>query len=460
MTIAPPLTGAEFAAALDAIADFEAAPFLAVAVSGGADSLALVVLADRWARERGGRICALTVDHRLRPESADEVRRLQGWLAARKIRHEVLVWSEPKPATGIEAAARQARYRLLDGWCRERGCLHLLTAHHRDDQIETRLIRRRAHSGPDGLAGMSAVRELAACRVLRPLLGFAKARLAAVLAAEQQAWITDPSNLDPAFERARLRLAGAAAAGSERAVAPGQVDGLGHRRRSRERARDRLLARAVALHPAGFAVLEPEPWRSAPPNIAERALAALAATIGGRCYPPRRQRLVRLRRTLFGSEPGPAGCTLGGCCFRAWRGRILVLREAAAAAGPVSLTPGAVLVWDRRFRVSLAPRARAGALVGYLGPAGVAELDGRQPALRRSHLPRLLYPVLPAVWDRAGLAAVPALGYRRAGVGLVPDIVPRPVNSLTTGPFAVVSRSARLMSRAEMKVVAGGSLSG
>ena len=87
-------------------------------------------------------------------------------------------------------------------------------------------MRRRARSGPDGLAGMSAVRELAACRVLRPLLGFAKARLAAVLAAERQAWITDPSNLDPAFERARLRLAGSAIAGSDGAVAPGQV-GLG-----------------------------------------------------------------------------------------------------------------------------------------------------------------------------------------------------------------------------------------
>ena len=93
MTAAPPLTGAEFAAALEALADFEAAPVLAVAVSGGSDSLALAILADRWARERGGRICALTVDHRLRPESADEVRRLQGWLAARNILHEVLVWS-------------------------------------------------------------------------------------------------------------------------------------------------------------------------------------------------------------------------------------------------------------------------------------------------------------------------------------------------------------------------------
>jgi tRNA(Ile)-lysidine synthase len=456
LTAAPPLTGGEFAAALEALADIEAAPFLAVAVSGGSDSLALALLSDRWARERGGGICALTVDHRLRPESADEIRRLQGWLTTRYIRHEVLVWSDPKPATGIEAAARQARYRLLAEWCRERGCLHLLTAHHADDQSETYLIRRRARSGPDGLAGMSAVRELAACRVLRPLLGFAKARLTAMLVAEGQAWITDPSNLDPAFERARLRLAGAGAASADIA----ELGALGRRRQSRERARDGLLARAVMLHPAGFAGLDLEPWRRVPPDIVERALAALAATIGGGSYAPRRQRLVRLRRALFDSEPRPSGHTLGGCRFVAWRDRILVLREAAAAAGPVSLTPGAARFWDRRFRISLAIDAPDDVVVGYLGRSGVAELYGHAPELRRSSLPRLLYPVLPAVWDRAGLAAVPALGYRRNRAGPLPQMLLRPVHCLAAEPFAVVSRPPRLMSRTGTKMVAGGSRTG
>src|SRR4029077_6374622 len=103
-----------------------------------------------------------------------EARRGAGWLAARGIPHEILVWSGEKPKTGIQEAAREARYRLLADWCRARGCLHLLTAHHRDDQAETHLIRRRAGSGVDGLAGMSAVRELDGCVVLRPLLGFSR----------------------------------------------------------------------------------------------------------------------------------------------------------------------------------------------------------------------------------------------------------------------------------------------
>jgi len=97
-----PITSAEFASALAPLARFETCPFLAVAVSGGADSLALAILADRWARERGGSICAVTVDHRLRPESGAEVRRLHGWLSARAIRHEILVWSRDKPTSRIQ----------------------------------------------------------------------------------------------------------------------------------------------------------------------------------------------------------------------------------------------------------------------------------------------------------------------------------------------------------------------
>src|SRR5262249_55753975 len=203
---AAPFTVAELAAALDAIGGLEKRPFISVAVSGGPDSLALTILADRWARERGGRLAALTVDHGLRPESAEEARTVGAWLSARGVAHDVLVWSNPKPATGIQEAAREARYRLLAEWCRAQGCLHLLTAHHREDQAETYLIRKRADSGVDGLAGMSAVREIAGLRLVRPLLRVPKARLVALLDEEGQSFLSDPSNRNPVFERARLRL--------------------------------------------------------------------------------------------------------------------------------------------------------------------------------------------------------------------------------------------------------------
>ncbi len=441
---AQPLCVAELAGALDRLACFESAPFVAVAVSGGPDSLALAILADRWARSRRGEVCALSVDHRLRPESGAEIRRLGGWLSARKIRHEVLVWEGKKPTTGIQEAAREARYRLLAQWCREHGCLHLLTAHHREDQAETHLIRRAAQSGDAGLAGMSAVRELDCCRILRPLLGIPKARLAATLAAEGQPFITDPSNRDPAFARARLRAGATAAPDADLATVLDAVGRLGRERMSRERARDALLARAVSVHPAGFATLDCAPLLAAPADIAEQALSAIVAMLGGGLYPPRRRRVSRLLRVLAGNADG--GYTLAGCRFVAWRGRYLVLRELAAAASPARISPGTSLVWDRRFEVALPATATGPVTLDYLREIGVAELGSRGPELPSTGLPLLVRPILPALWDENGIAAVPHLGYRREGVCLLPQLVFRAVKSLSDAGFAVVKPGALLMS--------------
>jgi tRNA(Ile)-lysidine synthase len=434
---AKPFTIAEFAVALAALAHFETSPFLAVAVSGGPDSLALAILADRWARERSGEIHAVTVDHRLRAGSGAEIRRLQGWLSARAIRHEVLVWPGEKPQSGIQEAARIARYRLLAGWCREHGCLHLLTAHHREDQIETHLIRRRAHSGADGLAGMSAIRELAHCRVLRPLLGVAKNRLVALLQAERQPFITDPSNLDPAFERSRFRRGEDARLGGAGALGQlAEIRTLGLRRVAHEHEGNALCARCVDVHPAGFATLDPGIVQSAPQAIAERLLSAVAATIGGASYPPRRERVARLCNVL--SAAAKRGHTLAGCRFVHRRERVLVIRELAKAARPIQPAPGESMVWDRRFSVTLPVVPSGRFTIGYLGLAGVIQLNRLAPQLRRGSLPRLLFPILPAVWDEDGIAAVPHVGYRREGVAALPQVTFRPVNPLTQAGFAVV----------------------
>ena len=433
---ARPLTLEEFAASLASLARFEDRPFLAVAISGGPDSVALAILADRWARGRGGRICAVTVDHRLRPESGTEIRLLHAWLSARAIRHEILAWSGDKPVSGILEAARAARYLLLAEWCREHGCLHLLTAHHREDQAETHLIRRRAGSRADGLAGMSAIRELADCRILRPLLGVTKARLVALLDAEGQPFITDPSNRDPIFERSRLRRDGAVPVSTDFEALLTGIRTFGHERAVAERKRDRLLAKAMVLHPAGLAVLDPGLVLAVPHEIAERALSAIVATIGGKLYPARRERVARLREMLANAPR--RGHTLGGCRFVHWRERIFVLRELARAADPVRLPPGASCLWDCRFSLALPGAASGAVTVGYLGHAGIAGLNRQRPQPRRGSLPRLVYQILPAVWDEEGIAAVPHLGYRRQAVGVLPQVRFRPINPLTRPGFTVV----------------------
>ena len=432
---AAPLTLGELGAALAAIGGFDARPFIAVAVSGGPDSLALTILADRWARERGGRLAALTVDHQLRSESAEEARLVGGWLAARGIAHHVLVWTNTKPATGIQKAARAARYHLLAEWCRAQGCLHLLTAHHREDQAETSLIRRRAGSGIDGLAGMSAVREMPGIRLVRPLLGVAKARLVALLTAERQPFFSDPSNRNPVFERARLRVDASA---DDQLVDRVTVElrDFGRQRIERERELNRLLASAVSLHPAGFAVLDPAAIGCVEAELSERLLGRIAASIGGACYPLRRERVARLRAGLL--DRRERARTLGGCRFVPWRGRLLVLRELAAAAPALPLEPGAELIWDRRFLARVSPATRRGIVLSYLGQTG--PLGDYAPFADRSNcdLPRLLHSVLPALWDEAGIVAVPHLGYLRPRASPLPKVAFRPLNPLSHAGFTVV----------------------
>ena len=204
---AAPLRPADLETRLARLGPFERPPRLAVAVSGGPDSLALLLLAERWAAARGGSVWALHVDHGLRPESAAEAARLAGWLAARGIPCRILRWPGPRPASRVQATARAVRLALLEEACAQAGILHLLLAHHADDQRETVAMRASRGGAQAGLAGMAAVRETAFVRILRPLLDLPKARLRATLEALGQPWIEDPSNHDPRFERARLRLA-------------------------------------------------------------------------------------------------------------------------------------------------------------------------------------------------------------------------------------------------------------
>jgi len=202
-------------------ADLRSAPALLLAVSGGPDSTALMVLAARWraALENGPALIAVTVDHGLRAESRREARAAKQLATRLGIRHRTMRWTGAKPQTGLPEAARAARYHLLAVAARAVGAGHILTAHTLDDQAETVLLRMARGSGLTGLAAMARetvlpgqVRAAVAARrasdpllLVRPLLDLPKARLIATLEASRIPFCEDPSNVDPRFTRARLR---------------------------------------------------------------------------------------------------------------------------------------------------------------------------------------------------------------------------------------------------------------
>jgi tRNA(Ile)-lysidine synthase len=382
---------------------FERAPHFAVAVSGGSDSMALCLLAERWARARGGEVTALIVDHGLRPESGAEALEVAAWLERRGVDHRILAWRGPKPATGIQTAAREARYALLGDWCRAAGVLHLLLGHHRDDQAETVALRAARRSGPDGLAGMASVREIAGLRLLRPLLAVPKERLRATLRAAGQTWIEDPSNRAPRFARARLR---------QRPLDVGDLAVRAGTRAALDRRTAAWLAAVARIDPAGFMAWPRTALASAPPEIARRALQQALAAVGGGAYPPRSIRLDRLLEALLAAPCGP-GRTLAGCRILASGEDLLICREPAAIAPPLPLAPNVWHHWDQRFAAFWAVRGTSGdagprPIVRALGTEGWRQCEGEVEGVRR--LPVAVRAGLASVWQGERLVLVAGLG--------------------------------------------------
>ena len=193
--------------AKDLFADFKGAPGIVLAVSGGPDSLALMWLAARWrhALSRGPRLLAVTVDHGLRAEAAREAREVKRLARSLGLSHRTMRWTGAKPKSGLPAAARSARYRLLAKAARESGATHILTAHTRDDQAETLLMRLVRGSGIAGLAAMARESEREGVRLARPLLDVPKMQLIATLKRAKLGFADDPTNRDVSFTRPRLR---------------------------------------------------------------------------------------------------------------------------------------------------------------------------------------------------------------------------------------------------------------
>jgi len=266
---------------IDALfAPFARAKALLIAVSGGPDSTALLLMAAEWAKRRGKtRVEAATVDHGLRPESADEAKAVAALCARLGIGHRVLEWKGAKPATRLQERAREARYRLLVDCAKAIGVDALMTAHHADDQAETVLFRLLRGSGVTGLRGMDLITVRDGMTIARPLIGLKKRDLIAFAQARGAPFIDDPSNADPRFARTRLRAL-LAHLGREGLDAEA-LDRLARRARETEEALAHLTAEVEARLGSEDA-LDARALFAAPIAIGRRILARRIAAAGGR----------------------------------------------------------------------------------------------------------------------------------------------------------------------------------
>lgn len=222
---------------------------LIVAVSGGPDSVALLALLAEWASEGCPRLLAVTVDHGLRPEAAQEALVVAELCARLGVEHRTRRWLGDKPQTALQEKARAARYALVAQEARAFGATAIVTAHTADDQAETLLMRMAAGSGLAGLAGMAPRGSVNGIVLARPLLGVGKSRLVATCGARGLSFVRDPSNDDPRFTRIRWRrlLPDLAEAG----LSAGRLGQLARRLARADDALNRLALRALAAVPAG-----------------------------------------------------------------------------------------------------------------------------------------------------------------------------------------------------------------
>lgn len=409
-----PLEAAEFARLMHAVLPLPPAAF-AVAVSGGADSMALALLASHWAEERKIALHILTVDHHLRPESAEEAAQVGNWLASRGISHHILNWDgADKPTSNIQAHARNARYCLMAEWCRNHNISHLLLAHHLDDQAETFLIRLGRGSGVDGLSAMLPFTSRNGLTLLRPLLEIPKSRLVATLQAEGQEWAEDPSNQKPQFTRTKMRalLPLLADAGIDAATLAATASRMARARDYLEQQTARAAADCLIAHEAGYLLLDYELFSRLHDEIALRVLALALGGMSGTAYRPRFSEL----KALFDALTTPR--TLAGCKFEPAGDKLHILREPAAVASPMPLTPGQ-WEWDNRFRITVSVASEHLSL-GALGMAGWEHIRRTMPEAAGigSSLPRTALLTLPAVWHLEKPVFVPHIHYSDPEVAL------------------------------------------
>ena len=366
---------------------------IAVAVSGGADSLCLTFLLQKWASEKKVQIYSFTVDHGLRKESAEEAKYVHQLLTQKGISHQTLVWKGKKPTVSVEEKARQARYDLLFDACRKNKIEYLCLAHHQNDQAETFWLRLIRSSGVDGLSAMGSCVQRQGIKLLRPLLDFSREEIQKTMKKMGISWVEDPSNQQRVFERVRLRqfqkqlddvglTAGAVALSAKR---------LMRARNALEWMTNQFMENNVKKSPAGFVFVNGKAFAEQPQEIQLRILDKSLAYVVGTDYMPRMSQLESFLKKM------PCRLTLNDCQIVCVKKGFYVCPELAKMPKPIKLKAKEKNVWGR-FDVFCDKAVTVAPLMD---------------AYRIKKLPALVCRTIPAFFDKKGLAFVPALDYKR-----------------------------------------------
>jgi tRNA(Ile)-lysidine synthase len=385
---------------------------VALAVSGGGDSMALLALAAVWAETRRRSLSVVSVDHGLRPEAAEEIVLVKDLCGRLGLSHAVLRWSGWDGTGNLQDQARQARKDLIGGWAVENGVRVVATGHTLDDQAETFLMRLARGSGVDGLSAMFDSELFNDIRWVRPLLAVSRTDLRSYLRAKGIGWAEDPSNLDPAYARVRFRQAAEqlAALGLDAKTLAATAGRMQRARHALECATRDLAAGVAQATDIGTVKLDRQGFLAAPEELQLRLLSHAIGWVSRQDYRPR---LEPLQQALAAVAAG-RNATLGGCIIVTGENApIEVCRE------PNAVQPSSDLaaLFDSRWQVRCDPAAGAGLTLRALGEDGLLHC----PDWRDSGYSRWALMGSPSAWQNDELIAAPfAVRSRTCEVNLLP----------------------------------------
>lgn len=326
---------------------------VAVAISGGVDSIVLLHLIITWTKKNNFSLpIALTVDHKLRPESQKEAEFVVNYAKELGVEESfILNWEKKGIKGSVQAQARHARYKLLTEWCKDNNIKYLFVAHHKDDQAETFLLRLERGSGIDGLSSMDYKSYMNGICILRPLLDFSRSDIEEYAQSYGLKWVEDKSNQDVKYRRTLYRALLKASDNQE--VLTGRISlAAMHMKRAAKALKHytRLaLNDCINIHDLGYIEIKFSQFKELPEEIALRIVLYSLMAIGGKCYKPRFSKLIVIFNEIL-QKNSAINRTFSGCIIKKHEENVLIIREASKIQEmTVNLPLKEPIEWDNRF---------------------------------------------------------------------------------------------------------------
>ncbi|APR98118.1 tRNA lysidine(34) synthetase TilS [Wolbachia endosymbiont of Folsomia candida] len=329
---------------------------IAVAVSGGIDSIVLLHLITNWTKKKHHPLpIALTVDHGLRPESKQEANFVVNYAKKLGLESFILNWEKQDITGNVQLRAREARYKLLTEWCKSNNIRYLFVAHHKDDQAETFLLRLERGSGTDGLSSMHYKSFMNNVCILRPLLNFSRSNIEKYANFHQLKYVEDRSNKDLKYRRTLYRNLLKASDNQEILTERICLTALHMQRATKALMHYTRLAFSdcVTIHELGFIEIKLSRFHQLPEEIALRLLLYSIMVIGSKNYKPRYNSLIFIFNKIL-QKDCDINHTLSECKIKKYGESILIIREASKIKEvPINLPMSESIQWDNRFRCTI-----------------------------------------------------------------------------------------------------------